>query len=320
MGRPRGKEVLFVIDGSYIFFKLLLLEHMTSYHLRIKINSIFQFCLYFLVKFCPHDLFVNTRADLGACPKIHDEEAKKLYDEARPSKRKRNYEDEFLRFSNHMLNEVDRKISKGKQRLLLMNKGDGAPVYVSKFQEQLNNLNARIKKLMGEAEEAGKHFRADCRCQVITSRKIDKQLLFPGNRGDVDQAQGLMTLCDQLTEEKDALVNQHENGGPPPTSPSNAASSGSGPAAWNDFTSTEKQMEVCEVCGAFLIVGDAQQRLEDHLTGKQHMGYSKLRKAVDEMYEKRRNMDRDEDDRLNSDDRRGRSDNGNRDRRDGKRR
>lgn len=124
-----------------------------------------------------------------------------------------------------------------------------------------------------------------------------------------------MTLCDQLKEEKEVLVNQHENGGPPPTSPSNAGSSASGPPpAWNDFTSTEKQMEVCEVCGAFLIVGDAQQRLEDHLTGKQHMGYSKLRKAVDEMYEKRRNMDRDEEERLNSEDRRSKSDNGNRDR------
>ncbi|GBO99762.1 Luc7-like protein 3 [Eumeta japonica] len=33
----------------------------------------------------------------------------------------------------------------------------------------------------------------------------------------------------------------------------------------------EKQMEVCEVCGAFLIVGDAQQRIEDHLMGKQHL-------------------------------------------------
>ena len=132
-----------------------------------------------------------------------------------------------------------------------------------------------------------------------------------------------MTLCDQLKEEKEALVNQHENGGPPPpTSPNNRASSapGTGTAGWNDFTSTEKQMEVCEVCGAFLIVGDAQQRLEDHLTGKQHMGYSKLRKAVDEMYEKRRNMDRDEEDRLNNDDKRSKSDNGTRDRRDGKRR
>lgn len=35
----------------------------------------------------------------------------------------------------------------------------------------------------------------------------------------------------------------------------------------------EKQMEVCPVCGAFLIVGDAQQRIEDHLSGKQHMGW-----------------------------------------------
>lgn len=131
-----------------------------------------------------------------------------------------------------------------------------------------------------------------------------------------------MTLCDQLKEEKEALVNQHENGGPPPpTSPNNPTSTVTGGASvWNDFTSTEKQMEVCEVCGAFLIVGDAQQRLEDHLTGKQHMGYSKLRKAVDEMYEKRRNMDRDEEDRLNNEDKRSKSDNGVRERREGRRR
>lgn len=42
-------------------------------------------------------------------------------------------------------------------------------------------------------------------------------------------------------------------------------------------------MEVCEVCGAFLIVGDAQQRIDDHLMGKQHVGYARLKTAVDEM-------------------------------------
>lgn len=42
-------------------------------------------------------------------------------------------------------------------------------------------------------------------------------------------------------------------------------------------------MEVCEVCGAFLIVGDAQQRIDDHLMGKQHMGYARLRAAVEEV-------------------------------------
>lgn len=290
-----------------------------------------QFCLYFLVKFCPHELFVNTRADLGPCPKVHDEEAKRLYEEARPSVRKRHFEDEFIRFSNHMLSEVDRKIAKGKQRLLLMNRTTGGdpqqtPVYVSRFQEQVNNLSARIAKLIGEAEEAG-------------------------IRGDVDQAQGLMTLCDQLKDEKDALVKQHEstnNGGggdggsvteADRTGGSSSVHSGSGKQSmersttaensptgssaggrsWSqeqrsasltqptpqqpEFTSTEKQMEVCEVCGAFLIVGDAQQRLEDHLTGKQHMGYSRLRKAVDEMYEKRK-QERDEEDRLRDEERR----------------
>lgn len=45
----------------------------------------------------------------------------------------------------------------------------------------------------------------------------------------------------------------------------------------------EKQMEVCEVCGAFLIVGDAQQRVDDHLMGKQHVGYARLKEAVDEI-------------------------------------
>lgn len=42
-------------------------------------------------------------------------------------------------------------------------------------------------------------------------------------------------------------------------------------------------MEVCEVCGAFLIVGDAQQRVDDHLMGKQHVGYARLKEAVDEI-------------------------------------
>lgn len=42
-------------------------------------------------------------------------------------------------------------------------------------------------------------------------------------------------------------------------------------------------MEVCDVCGAFLIVGDAQQRIDDHLMGKQHVGYARLKTALQEI-------------------------------------
>merc|ERR1711977_108791 len=36
-----------------------------------------QVCRYYIVQFCPHDLFTNTKADLGSCPKIHDEDLRK---------------------------------------------------------------------------------------------------------------------------------------------------------------------------------------------------------------------------------------------------
>ncbi|CAO1443078.1 unnamed protein product [Diamesa serratosioi] len=64
-----------------------------------------------------------------------------------------------------------------------------------------------------------------------------------------------MTLCDKLKEDKEALIRQYEQYG------FNLASE-----------HQDKQMEVCEICSAFLIIGDAQSRIDDHLMGKQHIG------------------------------------------------
>lgn len=78
----------------------------------MKLNShaiSFQYCKYYMVKFCPHDLFVNTRADLGACPKVHDEEVKVLFDKCEVSYKKAQYVEEFLRFCRHMINDVESK-------------------------------------------------------------------------------------------------------------------------------------------------------------------------------------------------------------------
>lgn len=47
--------------------------------------------------------------------------------------------------------------------------------------------------------------------------------------------------------------------------------------------SQEKQMEVCQICGAFLIVNDSQSRVDDHLMGKQHMGYARIKATLEEM-------------------------------------
>ncbi len=45
-------------------------------------------------------------------------------------------------------------------------------------------------------------------------------------------------------------------------------------------------MEVCVVCGAFLVINDTSGRLSAHMEGKQHQGYKKIREAYAEWKEK----------------------------------
>ncbi|ORY99147.1 hypothetical protein BCR43DRAFT_488796 [Syncephalastrum racemosum] len=50
---------------------------------------------------------------------------------------------------------------------------------------------------------------------------------------------------------------------------------------------SEKRMEVCQVCGAFLVTNDSSDRLEAHYQGKQHQGYLKIRDTLEEMKQAR---------------------------------
>ncbi|XP_018428222.1 PREDICTED: luc7-like protein 3 [Nanorana parkeri] len=119
----------------------------------------------------------------------------------------------------------------------------------------------------GAVGPAGKN---EEKVQVLTD-KIEELLLQIeelGSEGKVEEAQGMMKLVEQLKEERELLT--------------------SSTSTIESFAAQEKQMEVCEVCGAFLIVGDAQSRVDDHLMGKQHMGYAKIKSTVEELKEKLR--------------------------------
>lgn len=83
-----------------------------------------------------------------------------------------------------------------------------------------------------------------------------------GGEGKVEEAQGVMKLCDQLKKERYHLENM------------------SADTKQDQISAQAKQMEVCPVCGAFLIVGDAESRQREHLMGKQHMGYAQVCELV----------------------------------------
>ena len=51
----------------------------------------------------------------------------------------------------------------------------------------------------------------------------------------------------------------------------------------------DKQMKVCEVCGAMQALQDNEKRLQTHLEGKLHTGYLKIREHLDIL--RRRRLD-----------------------------
>ena len=213
-----------------------------------------EVCRYYLVSFCPHDLFTNTKAALGACPKIHDDDLKKAYNEAPDdSSRKQNVQDEFMRFCQKILNDLGNKIKRAKERLLLTQMEQAAangitPQQQEEIEEKIQILTDKIEALVDQAEQAG-------------------------IQGDVEEAQGLLKLCDQLKTERDDLKNQIAPRG--------------GMGGDGRF-GPPKAKEVCETCGAFLTVGDAQQSVDDHLMGKLHVGYARIKATVEQMQETRR--------------------------------
>ncbi len=173
-------------------------------------------CKYFVVTFCPHELFTNTKADLGPCGKIHDEDLRTKFAEDRPDNaRKMQIQEEFLRFCGRILSDMQVRIKKAKERLHLTQTEDALPPSASDkhkdVEEKLKLLSGRIAALVDEAEAAG-------------------------TEGNVEHAQGLLKLSDQLREERDELRRS--------VMPF---------LGKEEYMTQQKTMEVCDICGAFLV-------------------------------------------------------------------
>lgn len=75
-------------------------------------------CRSYLAGTCPHDLFTNTKQDLGPCPKVHSEALKTEYDNASASeKAKWGFEFDYLRDMQKYIDDCDRRIDTAQRRL-----------------------------------------------------------------------------------------------------------------------------------------------------------------------------------------------------------
>ncbi|PKA56042.1 hypothetical protein AXF42_Ash015527 [Apostasia shenzhenica] len=141
-----------------------------------------EVCGPFMVRFCPHDLFVNTRSDLGPCPKIHDLKLKESFEKSpRHDAYVPRFEAELAQYCEKLAMDLDRKVKRGRDRLAQdVDTPSPGPISAEKS-EQLSVLEEKIKKLLEQIETLGE-------------------------AGKVDEAEALMRKVDILNAEKTALT------------------------------------------------------------------------------------------------------------------
>ncbi|XP_068329419.1 uncharacterized protein [Pyrus communis] len=141
-----------------------------------------EVCGAYMVRFCPHDLFVNTRSDLGPCPKLHDPKLKESFEESpRHDAYVPKFEADLAHFCEKLVMDLDRRVKRGRERLAQEVEPAPAPPLSAEKSEQLSVLEEKIKNLLEQAEALGE-------------------------AGKVDEAEALMRKVDVLNSEKTALA------------------------------------------------------------------------------------------------------------------
>jgi len=87
----------------------------SSRHAQLSITDP-KVCRSFLAGTCPHDLFTNTKQDLGPCPKVHSEPLKTEY-EASADKSKYGFEYDYMRDMQKYIDACNHRIDGAQQRL-----------------------------------------------------------------------------------------------------------------------------------------------------------------------------------------------------------
>ncbi|KAI4211216.1 MAG: hypothetical protein LQ351_006014 [Letrouitia transgressa] len=108
-------------------------------------------CRSFLAGTCPHDLFTNTKQDLGPCPKVHSEPLKSEYDNA-ADKSKYGFEYDYMRDMQKYIDECNRRIDAAQRRL---EKTPDEIRQTNNLLKQISDLSATINNGLLEVQVLG---------------------------------------------------------------------------------------------------------------------------------------------------------------------
>ncbi|CAO1619427.1 unnamed protein product [Parajaminaea phylloscopi] len=130
-------------------------------------------CRNFLCGTCPHDLFSNTKVDLGPCPKSH---TARLKDEFKATVTKGDkypqFEAEYEDNIRIFMADIDRKIAANKRRI------DQTPEETAKFtnlMHDISEIETAMNAAMAEVERLGEQGEVEASLQELAKAEALKQ-------------------------------------------------------------------------------------------------------------------------------------------------
>lgn len=214
-------------------------------------------CKSYLVGTCPHDLFTNTKQDLGPCPKVHNEALKDEYESAdEQQKRKWGFDFDYLRDVQRYVDDCNRRIDQAQRRL-------------EKTPDEIRQTNALvisplITTMMPLAQSQPLTIPPQLKQINELSRSIENGLLEIQTLGELGSVNTAVTEYFKIRQQKQIKEDRERE--------LKALSDTSGPSG-------HQKLQVCDVCGAYLSRLDNDRRLADHFFGKMHLGYAQMRKT-----------------------------------------
>ncbi|CAN0299510.1 unnamed protein product [Ectocarpus sp. 6 AP-2014] len=222
-------------------------------------------CKAYLCGLCPHDLFSNTKQDLGACDYLHDEELKRQYEADVAKGEDYGYDKHLESILVNHIQEVDKKISRSQRRLEEGGQGAMAMDTASlRNNEEIMKMEVQMSEIMKNAEAKGEE-------------------------GDVDEAQELFEQAEELQRTKaeleakalqDSIMEARAQSAPLHLATSN-------PTAQELGNATQQKLRVCDICGALLSIFDSNDRLAEHFGGKLHIGFVDIRTKLESIHKER---------------------------------
>jgi hypothetical protein len=114
-----------------------------------------KYCPYYLVEYCPHDLFVNTKSDIGPCDKVHDENAKRAFEQlSEEDQWRKGLPKDMLRYCERLVDDIDQKIRR-QERKVAAEPDVGANLDQAgraAQQEQLDAIESKITALVDQMD------------------------------------------------------------------------------------------------------------------------------------------------------------------------